>query len=89
MESYRKRTTFAMIQTMVNYLRSLHQPEAHKQDIGDSILPQVRLMAHPLVMVIPMLYASTVLEACIDGFRLQDTGIWGHIVGKPDVTSDH
>ena len=52
--------TASMIQTMVNYLRSLHQPDAHKQELSwrESVLPQVRSMAQPLVMVMPMLYAG-------------------------------
>ena len=55
--------TASMIQTMVNHLRSLHTPEAHKQDMSwrESILPQVRSMAQPLVMVMPMLYAGMLL----------------------------
>ena len=52
--------TASMIQTMINYLRSLHQPDAHKQELSwrESVLPQVRSMAQPLVMVMPMLYAG-------------------------------
>lgn len=52
--------TASMIQTMVNYLRNLHQPEAHRRDMSwkEDILPQVRSMAQPLVMVMPMLYAG-------------------------------
>ena len=53
--------TASMIQTMVNYLRSLHQPGPPKQNVHESILPQVRLMAQPLVMVMPMLYAGMLL----------------------------
>ena len=55
--------TASMIQTMVNPLRSLHTPEAHKQDMSwrESVLPQVRSMAQPLVMVMPMLYAGMLL----------------------------
>ena len=45
--------TASMIQTMVNYLRSMHQPDAPKQELSwrESVLPQVRSMAQPLVMV--------------------------------------
>ena len=52
--------TASMIQTMINYLRSMHQPNAHKQELSwrESVLPQVRSMAQPLVMVMPMLYAG-------------------------------
>ena len=52
--------TASMIQTMVNYLRSMHQSDAHKQELSwrESVLPQVRSMAQPLVMVMPMLYAG-------------------------------
>ena len=47
--------TAAMIQTMMNYQRNLHNPEAM---MHESILRQIRLMAQPLVMVMPMLYAG-------------------------------
>ena len=52
--------TASMIQTMVNFMRSMHQPDAHKQELlwRESVLPQVRSMAQPLVMVMPMLYAG-------------------------------
>lgn len=52
--------TASMIQTMVNYLRDMHQPDARKQELSwrESVLPQVRSMAQPLVMVMPMLYAG-------------------------------
>ena len=56
--------TASMIQTMVNFLRSQHRspmnPEAPKQELSwrESVLPQVRSMAQPLVMVMPMLYAG-------------------------------
>lgn len=55
--------TASMIQTMVNFLRSQHQPDAHKQELSwrESVLPQVRSMAQPLVMVMPMLYAGMLL----------------------------
>lgn len=54
--------TASMMQTMMNYQRNLHNPEAHKQSWRESILPQVRFMAQPLVMVMPMLYAGMLLE---------------------------
>ena len=56
--------TASMIQTMVNFQRSQHgspmNPEAPKQELSwrKSVLPQVRSMAQPLVMVMPMLYAG-------------------------------
>ena len=59
--------TASMIQTMINYQRSLHgspmNPEAQKQKLSwrESVLPQVRSMAQPLVMVMPMLYAGMLL----------------------------
>lgn len=59
--------TASMIQTMVNYMRSLHgspmNPEAQIQKLSwrESVLPQVRSMAQPLVMVMPMLYAGMLL----------------------------
>ena len=55
--------TASMIQTMLNFQRSLHQPMAQKPELSwrESVLPQVRLMAQPLVMVIPTLYAGMLL----------------------------
>lgn len=52
--------TASMIQTMVNFMRNMHQPDAHKQELSwrEGVLPQVRSMAQPLVMVMPMLYAG-------------------------------
>ena len=52
--------TASMIQAMANYLRSMHQPDAHKQELSwrESVLPQVKSMAQPLVMVMPLLYAG-------------------------------
>ena len=46
--------TASMIQTMVNHLRSMHQPDAPKQELSwrESVLPQVRSMAQPLVMLL-------------------------------------
>ena len=58
--------TASMIQTMVAYQRNLHGPAAPKQGVslGDSILPHVRSMAQPLVMVMPMLLLVCCLEVC-------------------------
>lgn len=55
--------TASMIQTMLNFQRSLHQPMAQKPELSwrESVLPQVRLMAQPLIMVIPTLYAGMLL----------------------------
>jgi hypothetical protein len=60
--------TASMIQTMVNYMRSLHAPKNGQSSmvngqssLRESILPQVRSMAQPLVMVMPMLYAGMLL----------------------------
>jgi hypothetical protein len=55
--------TASMIQTMLNYQRTQLNPEARKQEMSwrESILPQVRSMAQPLVMVMPMLYAGMIL----------------------------
>ena len=46
--------TASLMQTMMGYQRSMQQPKA----LCDSLLPQVRTLAQPLVMVIPMLYAG-------------------------------
>ena len=53
--------TASMIQTTVNYQRNQLRPMPLKQNMNESILPQVRLMAQPLVMVIPMLYVGMLL----------------------------
>ena len=59
--------TASMIQTMVNFLRSQHgsptNPEAPKLQLSwrESALPQIRSMAQPLVMVMPMLYAGMLI----------------------------
>ena len=55
--------TASVIQTMLNFQRNLHHPMAQRQELSwrESVLPQVRLMAQPLVMVIPTLYAGMLL----------------------------
>ena len=55
--------TASMIQTMLNFMRCMHQPKAQKQEMSwhESVLPQVRSMAQPLVMVMPTLYAGMLL----------------------------
>ena len=64
--------TASMIQTMVNFLRSQQgtpmNPEAPKQELSwrESVLPQVRSMAQPLVMVMPMLYAGMLVGGVSD-----------------------
>ncbi len=53
--------TASMIQPLLNYRRSLHaEPHPH-MSWRESILPQVRSMAQPLVMVLPVLYAGMLL----------------------------
>ena len=53
--------TASLMQTMMNYRRSLQQPAVRGQPLRESILPPVRSMAQPLVMVMPMLYAGMLL----------------------------
>jgi len=53
--------TASMIQTTVNYQRCMHNPEIQKQSWRESMLPQIRSMAQPLVMVIPTLFAGMLL----------------------------
>lgn len=55
--------TASMIQTMLNFMRCMHQQKAQKQEMSwhESVLPQVRSMAQPLVMVMPTLYAGMLL----------------------------
>lgn len=55
--------TASMIQTMANFQRSMHNPEAHTKEMTwhESVLPQVRTMAQPLIMIMPMLYVGMLL----------------------------
>ncbi|MBP5687928.1 MAG: hypothetical protein J6X22_04715 [Muribaculaceae bacterium] len=53
--------TASMLQTMLNYQRGMHQESRVQKSWRESILPQVRSMAQPLVMVMPMLYAGMLL----------------------------
>ncbi len=53
--------TASMIQTMLNYQRIMHEEPRVRKPWHESILPQVRSMAQPLVMVMPMLYAGMLL----------------------------
>ncbi len=53
--------TASMIQTMVNYQRSLHDPETRNLTWREHILPQIRSMAQPMVAVIPTLFAGMLL----------------------------
>ena len=49
--------TASLMQTMMRFLRNQQKPEALREDM----LHQVRTLAQPLVMVIPMLYAGMLL----------------------------
>ena len=49
--------TASLMQTMMGYQRSMQHPGP----MSESLLPQVRTLAQPLVMVIPMLYAGMLL----------------------------
>ena len=49
--------TASLMQTMLGYQRSMQHPEPLRK----SLLPQVRTLAQPLVMVIPMLYAGMLM----------------------------
>lgn len=53
--------TASMIQTMVNYQRSLHDPETQNLTWRERVLPQIRSMAQPMVAVIPTLFAGMLL----------------------------
>lgn len=53
--------TASMLQTMLNYQRGMHEKPSIDKSWHESILPQVRSMAQPLVMVMPMLYAGMLL----------------------------
>ena len=49
--------TASLMQTMMSYQRNQQRPETQREDL----LHQVRNLAQPLVMVIPMLYAGMLL----------------------------
>ena len=49
--------TASLMQTMMSYQRCMQHPEILRK----SLLPHVRTLAQPLVMVIPMLYAGMLL----------------------------
>ena len=49
--------TASLMQTVSNFQRNLQKPE----DLREDMLHQVRNMAQPLVMVVPMLYAGMLL----------------------------
>ena len=49
--------TASLMQTMMGYQRNMQHPEVLRK----SLLPHVRTLAQPLVMVIPMLYAGMLL----------------------------
>ena len=53
--------TASMLHTMLNYQRGMHEKPSIEKSWHESILPQVRSMAQPLVMVMPMLYAGMLL----------------------------
>ena len=49
--------TASLMQTLMSYQRNMQHPEVLRK----SLLPHVRTLAQPLVMVIPMLYAGMLL----------------------------
>ena len=49
--------TASLMQTMMRYQRNQQKPEALREDM----LHQIRNLAQPLVMVVPMLYAGMLL----------------------------
>lgn len=53
--------TASMIQTMGNYQRSLHNPETCNLSWSERMLPNIRSMGQPLVVVIPTLFAGMLL----------------------------
>ena len=57
--------TASLMQTMMRYLRNQQKPEMLREDM----LHQIRNLAQPLVMVVPMLYAGMLLGgvAALDG----------------------
>jgi len=61
--------TASMIQTIQNYQRSLHDPEVNKLSLRERILPNVRSMVQPMVMVIPTLFVGMMMGgvSALDG----------------------
>lgn len=53
--------TASMIQTMGNYQRSLHNHETRNLAWRERMLPNIRSMGQPLVVVIPTLFAGMLL----------------------------
>ena len=49
--------TASLMQTMMSYQRNQQKPEALREDM----FHQIRNLAQPLVMVVPMLYAGMLL----------------------------
>jgi hypothetical protein len=61
--------TASMIQTIQNYQRSQHDPEVNKLSLRERILPNVRSMVQPMVMVIPTLFVGMMMGgvSALDG----------------------
>ena len=61
--------TASMIQTIQNYQRSQHDPELEKLSLRERILPNVRSMVQPMVMVIPTLFVGMMMGgvSALDG----------------------
>ena len=54
--------TASLIQTSMNYLRSLERPEKEQESsLMENILPKVRSMVSPLIMTVPTLYAGMMM----------------------------
>ena len=61
--------TASMIQTIQNYQRSQRDPEVNKLSLRERILPNVRSMVQPMVMVIPTLFVGMMIGgvSALDG----------------------
>ena len=61
--------TASMIQTVQNYQRSRHDPATGKLPLRERILPNIRSMVQPMVMVIPTLFVGMMMGgvSALDG----------------------
>jgi hypothetical protein len=64
--------TASMIQTIQNYQRNQHNPEVGKLSLREQILPNVRSMVQPMVMVIPTLFVGMMMGgvSALDGLAV-------------------
>ena len=64
--------TASMIQTIQNFQRNQHNPEVNNLSLREQILPNVRSMVQPMVMVIPTLFVGMMMGgvSALDGLAV-------------------